>query len=530
MTARIAAAVLVLAALLPAVHAGRAGDVRKDAFKLLNQGVAAYRRGEFALAVDRLSRSAGMALNSFRAYFYLGLALNGDRRYPEALEALAVALDLDPQHLQAHIGTGDAHLKLGDLTEAQASYFRALKLRPEYPAALDGMARIYEARADEYEAINHFRRAIASDRGYAPAYTHLGDLYLRKKQFKEAIELLEEAISVRPDFADGMNRLAVAYGRLGLSTLAVATIQKAMQLEPNEASHPATLGWLLLEQDSPDSAEDWFVTSLRLDPDQVLAHMGLAEVARRDGDYSLALGQVDTALADARLEARMIERLTEFREKIATEWSDLTKLQLKLAADEADAADHGRLAEIFAGRGLWNRAVELQLDSVSSPENFERLAYMLFRAGRFREAHETYRALAQQSRARAGPAADEEHTQTAAKYELNNGVSVAMLGDDRAAAEAYARALELRPDSRLARLYLGNALLRLGDLDEAVESYTAFLKLSDRGQAAERVRRILAQIAPDALPRPPREMIGPPDAAATEVSDAEIAAPEEGTE
>ena len=39
------------------------------------------------------------------------------------------------------------------LTEAQASYFRALKLRPEYPAALDGLARIYEARADEYEAI-----------------------------------------------------------------------------------------------------------------------------------------------------------------------------------------------------------------------------------------------------------------------------------------------------------------------------------------------------------------------------------------
>lgn len=516
---------LVLAASLPVIHAGRAGDVRKDAFELLNQGVAAYKRGEYALAVERLNRSASMALNSFRAHFYLGLALNGDRRYVEALEALSVALDLDPQHLQAHIGTGDAHLKLGDLTEAQASYFRALKLRPEYPAALDGLARIYEARADEYEAINHFRRAIASDSGYAPAYTHLGDLYLRKNQFKEAIELLEEAISVRPDFAAGLNRLAVAYGRLGLTTLAVATIQKAMQLEPNQASHPATLGWLQLEQDSPAAAEQWFISALRLDPDQVIAHMGLAEVARRAGDYGLALGQVDTALADARLDAAMIERLTEFREKIESERRDLMRLELALAAGEATAEDHGKLAEIYAGRGLWDQAVELQLDSVSSPENFERLAYMLFRSGRFREAHETYDSLAVESRTLA---TDDESKQAAAKYELNNGVSVAMLGDDRAAAEAYRRVLELQPESRLARLYLGNALLRLGEIAKAVESYTAFLGLSDRGEAAERVRRILAQIAPETLPAPRQEMIGPPPET-TETSEAEVAAPEEGT-
>ena len=54
------------------LRAGRAGDVRTAAFKLLSQGVAAYRRGEFDLAVAKLERSAGIALNSFRAYFYLG--------------------------------------------------------------------------------------------------------------------------------------------------------------------------------------------------------------------------------------------------------------------------------------------------------------------------------------------------------------------------------------------------------------------------------------------------------------------------
>ena len=56
---------------------------------------------------------------------------------------------------------------------------------------------------------------------------------------------------------------------------------------------------------------------------------------------------------------------------------------------------------------------------------------MLFRAERFREAHELYEELARLRRS--------------AELEVNNGVSMAMLGDDEAAVAAYGRALEIRP-------------------------------------------------------------------------------------
>ena len=75
---------LTLAALLPIAAglatgalAGKALDVRRESHELLNAGVAAYRKGDYATAVDALRRSAAMALNSFRAHFYLGLALIG---------------------------------------------------------------------------------------------------------------------------------------------------------------------------------------------------------------------------------------------------------------------------------------------------------------------------------------------------------------------------------------------------------------------------------------------------------------------
>jgi len=486
---------LISGILAPSTHAGRAGDVRKDSFILINEGVTAYKNGDYEIAVEKLRRASSMALNNFRAHFYLGLALIGDRRYRDALEALNIALDLDPDHLQSLVAVGDAYLKLGDISEAQASYYSALKYRPEYAAALDGLARIYEAQAENDQAIDYFLRAISSNRGFAPAYTHLGDLYLRVKKFEEAVELLEEAIQVRPDFAAGLNRLSLAYGRLGLINEAIATIQKALEIEPYNAEHPATLGQLALEQGSLSAAETAFRNSLELDDAQPHALYGLAEVARRRGRYELSLERVDSALSDPRLDAILAGRFKAYRAEVVEEKENFERLESLIDTCEAESVHYSELALIYADRRLWERASELQSQVDPSPEQRERLAFMLFRANRFREAHEIYVGMLAEAK-----------SATAA---VNDGVTLAMLGDDDAAVDRYRQALDIDPDNRTATLFLANALLRLGHHDEAVASYTSFLEAAERGEWAERVRRILEQIAPEALP-PARKPLEPP--------------------
>lgn len=488
---------LTAGAVAPVALAEKAGQVRTESFRLLNQGVAAYRRGEFTEAAEKLRKSSSMALNSFRAYFYLGLALIGDRRYREAVDSLDVALDLDPTHLQALTALGDAYLKMGDITESRAAYFRAMKLRPEYPPALDGLARVEESGADTEQAISVYLRSIASDRGYAPAYTHLGDLFLRLNRFEEAVQLLEEAVAVRPDYAPGLNRLALAYGRLGLSNEAVATIQKAMQIQPNNPAHPATLGELQLEQGSILAAESSFLRALELDPGLPDARHGLAEVARRRGEYELALGQIDQALADPRMDARMSSNLEKFRERVETERDEIARLEQRVADGEAGPDEYSALALIYASRGMWDEAAALEVRGVPGPGQQERVAYMLFQAGRYREAHEIYAQLAAAERG--------------ASREVNDGVSLALLGDDEQAAAAFRRALEAEPENRTAQLYLANAMLRLGRRDEAAGAYKSFLDLGSGGEAAERVRRILKQIAPELLPPEAKPLEPPPE-------------------
>jgi tetratricopeptide (TPR) repeat protein len=456
--------VLAPAAFWPSTRGGKAADVRTEAFVSINEGVSAYKRGDYVLAVQKLQRAASLALNSFRAHFYLGLALIGDRRYTEALTALEIALDLEPTHLQSLVASGDAYLKMGDLAEAQAAYFRAIKLRPEYAPSLDGLARIYEARGDDEQAVVYFQRAISSDSGFAPAFTHLGDLYLRRRQYDEAVRLLEEAVSVRPDFAPGLNRLARAYGRLGL-------------------------GWLQLQEGLVDTAEEWFNTALALDASLPMARTGLAEVDRRRGHYDDALEELDTALADDRVDATWTRRLQKFRDEIVEEQAHVAALEQKVETAEALPGDFAELAEVYARRGLWNEAVELQRLAGEEPVTRELLAYMLFQAERFREAHEIYTELADAVQS--------------VQLEVNEGISVARLGNDRAAVAAFNRALALDPEQAEARLYLGNALLRLGEREEAARAYRAFLSRVSTGESAERLRRILEQMAPDETPAEP---------------------------
>jgi tetratricopeptide (TPR) repeat protein len=139
-----------------------------------------------------------------------------------------------------------------------------------------------------------------------------------------------------------------------------------------------------------------------------------------------------------------------------------------------------------ASRGRYDRAADLL--SQASPEgpDRERLAYYSFRAGRFREAHGLYAGLSA--------------AQRRADLVVNEGASLARLGDDARAKEAFERALAIDPDQPLAKLYLGNTQLRLGDATAAAATYKAFLAAFPSGAAAEQVRRVLAELPGGAKP------------------------------
>ena len=485
------AAQAMLACLLTAgaVRAADYTEVRVESVRLLDQGISAYNRGDFPAAVESLRKSAGLALNSFRAHYYLGLALAADRRLNDAVDALEIALDLEPANVQALVAMGDARLGQGDPDEAAASFARALKLRSEFPAALDGIARVYESRGESDRAVEFFRRAIASNKGYAESYAHLGKLHLREGRLGEAVQLFREAVSIRTDFAFGYNGLAQAYSRLGLQSDALVAVAKAIELEPRSPDHQVALGNINLEAELLNRADAAFRKALELDPGFPDARLGLSETARRRGDYAAAVQELDSALTDDRMDSLTRERLLTRRAVLAREGEQAAKFEADLQSGSASPESLRGLAAILAGRREWARAAELLsgLDNLGIER--ERYAYYLLKAGRRRQAYDIYSGLAQNT-----PRAD---------LEINAGVAMSGLGNDPEASAAYRRALALDPANVRAQLYLANSLVRMGRNGEAATIYRQFLAVRPDGAAAERVKKILDAIAPAATEAKP---------------------------
>jgi len=309
---------------------------------------------------------------------------------------------------------------------------------------------------------------------------------LRAGKFDDAVKLLVEAVSVRPDFGPGLDRLAAAYGKLGFSNEAVSTIRKAIELEPADPEHRVTLGQVLLEMGVVAGAEASFQAAIVIDAALPGARSGLAEIARRRGDYDAALLQLDAALADARLDRRLREELTKQRASLAAERDHGAALEALIAAGSATPADRVALSRLEAAKGRFDHAADLLTATAPVGPDRERLAFYLFRAARFGEAHALYAELA--------------HAEKRADLEVNDGASLARLGDDAKAKEALERALAIEPAQPLAKLYLGNALLRMGDAAGASATYRAFLTAFPTGASAEQVRRVLAELTPGATP------------------------------
>ncbi len=221
-----------------------------------------------------------------------------------AQSSSVISTETAPQLLER----GLAHIRLGNLEKAIATFRAAIQKNPNLTAAHYnlglGLAQIGKPK----EAINAFYRSIQLKPDFAIAYSNIAAASLEINDTKTAITYSKRAIELAPN-------LAVAYYNLGLSLKqqkdlrgAIIQLQKSASLDPKSPETAYNLGLLIQETGDLNQAKTFFLQALTLNPKYAEANYNLGAVL----------------LIEAKTQPELSEVITYFRQAI-----ELQKAQKK---------------------------------------------------------------------------------------------------------------------------------------------------------------------------------------------------------
>jgi len=199
----------------------------------------------------------------------LGNLLAETERLPEAEASYRRALKLKPDHALAHNNLGNLLVETKRLAEAEASYQRALKLNPNYAKAHNNLGSLLEDSKRLEEAEASYRRAVHLMPDYAEAHYNLGNILRDLDRLDEAVTSYLQALRIKPDFGDAHYNLGNILKRLGRLKEAEVCLQRVLQITPDFAEAHCSLGNTLRNLGRLEEAEASYRRALQIKPDYV---------------------------------------------------------------------------------------------------------------------------------------------------------------------------------------------------------------------------------------------------------------------
>ena len=178
-----------------------------------------------------------------------------DEARQKAADLYRQTLKLRPAFPAAHVGLARVLLDLNDTNGALAEIDSARRYRANYPEASAVEGRIYRETGQTDEAIGAFNRAIRESHGFQPeAHVGIGRVYEEKGQYDLAAREFQIAINQLSDTEPIIYQLlGAAYEKSGNNKEAIAAYENYLRLAPNGSLAPAVRSILdQLKTQQPD--------------------------------------------------------------------------------------------------------------------------------------------------------------------------------------------------------------------------------------------------------------------------------------
>jgi FkbM family methyltransferase len=181
----------------------------------LQIGWRRHQAGDVAAAENIYRQVLQVAPHDENAWCFLGMACHDQSRYDEALQAYDQALRIKANFPVALNNLANTLKQLGRLEEAVTRCREALRYKPDYGTAHNNLGVALVAQGRLAEASASFQKALELMPNDAVARTNLGATFVRQGRFGEGSEAALQVLRANPNYAEAHKNQAIVWLLLG---------------------------------------------------------------------------------------------------------------------------------------------------------------------------------------------------------------------------------------------------------------------------------------------------------------------------
>ena len=231
-----------------------------------------------------------------RSHYMFGSALFQSQQFRQANQSFDKALRLRPNNFRILYHMGMTKLALRDPIKAEEFFTRAKKLRPKNKSVIKAMNQLMMQKEDLEKSIQEASRIMESQSMYPDVLFKIANTYVRSHCLEKAFECLDKALKINPDYKEARYLKGKLEIEIGQYDKAYQSLTQTLNLLDNKPTGYENVlqfekvGYL-------EEAACELLRILRLEPDFGAIHIELGKTYVSTKQFERALEELEKGIA-----------------------------------------------------------------------------------------------------------------------------------------------------------------------------------------------------------------------------------------